>query len=227
MLRLERKGKKVGDIKKAIRSGLYGKAAELVKEKEGKKVENTFQVTETKKTDDENGFVYGLLEEEKRCELIDELEALKYTTNKLKTEDIEEAIENTDFGKAESLIEDRKKNLSELEEIKSELSVLEQKESLIDTRAVENAIDENNFDKARSIVDELKEDYDEYRETLGQLRKLDERKTLLAEQLADEKIDMDIYRDAKQAIDHKKAALEEELEKQREKVIYEDYQKPF
>jgi len=112
-------------------------------------------------------------------------------------------------------------------DIKSKVSELKDEEPMIDTREVENALQKSELYKARKGLKYLVEKYSEYKEILKDLKQLDQRKTALAEQLADEKIDRGTYQDAAESIKHKKADLEESLNRMREKVIYEDYQKPF
>lgn len=119
-----------------------------------------------------------------------------------------------------------KSNLS-AEEIREELEYLEEEEGMIDTREVESALEEKDVHRAEEALKELKEKYSKYKEIIEKLESLDYRKSSLAQQLADKELDRDTYNNAIKNIEHKKADLEKKLNKLREEIIYEDYQKPF
>ena len=164
---------------------------------------------------------------ERKNDLYDALDSIKESSKYIRTKDIEMALQNNNLDRAEDLLEEQKKTLSTVEEIEEKIASLKDEEQMIDTRAIESALEDGETDEAQRLLDELKENYRKYKETIKELEKFDDRKSSLASQLADKEIDRDIYEDAVKNIEHKKAQLEEKLNKLRQEVIYEDYQKPF
>ncbi len=121
-----------------------------------------------------------------------------------------------------------KESISEKKErLNKEIDFLKEEEKMIDTREIETLLEENKVEEAEELFNDLKENYEKYKDTLKQLGKLDDRKSRLAEKLADGEIDRKTYSDASESVRWRKSDLEEELNRLRKEVIYEDYQKPF
>jgi len=126
-----------------------------------------------------------------------------------------------------NLSQENNDHLKKIKKIEKGIDSLKKDEKMIDTRKINQALEEGKIERAEDHLFELQENYEEYTEVLDTLKKLDQRRYSLAEQLADGKIDRDTYNDANQSITHRKAELEEKLSKLRNKVVYEDYEKPF
>ncbi len=112
-------------------------------------------------------------------------------------------------------------------EIQNEISTLKKRERMIDTKKIKKALEKDDIEKANKLLFELKQKYDEYKSTIDDIESLDNRKSRLAVKLADGEIDRQTYNDASKSIRWRKSDLEEELNRLRKEVIYEDYQKPF
>jgi len=145
--------------------------------------------------------------------------------------DIEVALQEGNMERAIHLLDSKTSNDSKSysieSKIKESVEILKEEEEHLDTRRVEKALDEGDVEKANELLAELEERYEEYKETLSELKELDRDKSSLARKLAKDEIDRETYQDAKREIEHEKAELEEKLQKLREEVIYEDYEKPF
>lgn len=139
----------------------------------------------------------------------------------------EEQKENEKEEEDENRDEDSELEISTIAEAKIEIEDLKEEEPMIDIREIEKAISEEDFVKINEELSSLKKDFSEYQETLDMIRSLDKRKTTLAEKLADGEIDRETYRDASESIEYRKAKIEEKLSDLRNKVIHEDYAKPF
>lgn len=156
-------------------------------------------------------------------QLKEKISSLQKRSKDINTADIEKAIDENNLNQAETLLEERKEEIKIIEEIDS----LEEEEQMIDTRAIESALEDGEVDKAQRLLKELKEDYEEYKETLNELEELDKRMDKLSKRLADGEIDSEAFKSAKESVENKRYDLEEKLNKLREEVIHEDYEKPF
>jgi len=130
------------------------------------------------------------------------------------------------------LIHDNKINnaddiLLELHEMIDKLRSLKSEENMINIHPVEQALRQRDLDRAEELTSKLIDDYEEYMDIIKKLENLDEKISSLSKKLADDEIDMETFKDAKRGIEYEKHRLEEDLNKLRKEVIYEDYQKPF
>lgn len=112
-------------------------------------------------------------------------------------------------------------------EIKEKMTQLKEEEEMIDLRGVESALNEGDLQRARDIISQIEERFEEYNVVLDELKSVDDDLSALSQKLARGQISDESFKSAKRALENRKFDLEEQLNKLRQKVIYEDYQKPF
>ncbi len=121
----------------------------------------------------------------------------------------------------------QKKESRSHEEIRQEIEQLQNEEEMIDVRAVVSSLKGGNVERADKLLSELEAQYQEYKDTLERLEEVDDKLADLSEKLASGEISDESFRDAKEGLKSRKYKLEEKLNKLREEVIHEDYEKPF
>ena len=224
-------GSRLTSLEKELAS-INSKLDEAIKEEKKKRDKGSelIEKIEEKEKSIKKSFdeIESLISENKK--LVTRIEDLKsrfkeasYDENKI--ESMEDSIE--EYGEIEAELTEIRDSVEKAKKLENEIENLAEEEPNLDTREIEEAIKENDLDKAEKALEGLKEKYSEYKETIENLQSLDKRKSSLAQKLADDEIDRDTYNDAVQNIETEKADLEEKLNRLREEIIYEDYEKPF
>jgi len=143
------------------------------------------------------------------------------------TEEIESALNDGNVELADKLLENIFERLDIIKNLEEDLALLKEQEEMLDTKSIKSALDEGNIKEAEKLLEELKNKYKGYKETIDELKSLDKDLSSLSRKLARGEISDESYKSAKQNIEAEKHDLEEELNRLRQEVIYEDYQKPF
>lgn len=94
-------------------------------------------------------------------------------------------------------------------------------------KAIDSALENDKIQKAESLIEGLKEDFQGYKETIEKLEVVDDKLADLSERLASGEISNENFADANKELKGQRYKLEEKLNELRQKVIYEDYEKPF
>ncbi len=150
-----------------------------------------------------------------------------YQSNQIPSQSNQQKVNENSYTSSQDFPSGKNINSEKIDRIRNEIKSLKEKEGMIDTRKVEGALQENKLEKAEEFLEALKRKYHEYENILEELKMLDERITSLSNKLADGEIGPDTFKDAKVGIENRKYHLENKLEKLRNEIIYEDYEKPF